>query len=79
MAVAHYTARPAAREAQYLFLQDAANWLGDQLAEVIIGGVLVVLWLGGALKISDRNQSLGIVWFVCFPATLILMGLFVRT
>ena len=35
-----------------------------EIGHLVIGGIILVGWLGGGLKISDWNQNLGIVW-VC--------------
>ena len=39
-----------------------------EIGRLVIGAALLVGWIGGALKVSDWNQNLGVVWFVGWPA-----------
>lgn len=39
-----------------------------EIGGLVIGGAILVGWIGGALKISDWNQTLGVVWALGWPA-----------
>ncbi len=47
-----------------------------EIGRLVIGGIILVAWVGGALKISDWNQNLGVVWFVGWPVLTIAVIVF---
>lgn len=50
--------------------------LALEIGHLVIGGVAFVAWVGGALKISDWNQNLGVVWFLGWLAVIIATIIF---
>ena len=47
--------------------------IASKIGRVVIGSIILVAWVGGALKISDWNQNLGVVWLVGWPALAIVV------
>ena len=40
-----------------------ASEIGSLVKTIIYGGTILVIWMGGAIKIGKRNENLGMAWF----------------
>lgn len=41
------------------------------MGDIALGIVGVAVWIGGALKISEWNEKLGVAWFIGLPAIIV--------